>query len=227
MSIPLLIAIAGGILVAGAAAFFLLRELPVKQQTLVRVPVPAHDISAYATVNAEDLEWRAIEAVPPGVIADPGQVVGKVAAVPLYKGELIIPQRLMDVQRLDASRRIVAVNVDLVRSGGGAIKPGDIVDVYWLANADTPGALFASDARVVALNDAQGAAAGQARTTIPGQPAQQTLPALAVLAVKAEEAPQVARGALEKSNNVVLVKKLADGGTPPAAEGAAASGAVQ
>ncbi|MBC7326240.1 MAG: hypothetical protein H5T99_13165, partial [Moorella sp. (in: Bacteria)] len=173
-----------------------------------------------------DLTTRAIilGAREPGAVLNPGEIIGKAALVPLYKGEQIRRERLGDPTVLD--RPEVTVSVDPTRAGG--VLPGDIADVYWVQSEAAPGALLAVDARVVSVGDANGVPiqkSGQGLAQLDQQVGQQSGPAMVRLSVKPEEVPQVIRGAIGK--NVVLVKKNREtGGTvqPPSQQEEQAQG---
>lgn len=210
ISWPLVAAAAVGIAVAVAATLFLLRFAAERQPTAV-VPVPRRDIAPYTEIAPGDLEWRTIPAngFEPGAVRDPGQIVGRLSLAPLYRGEQIRAERLAP-KGFAPDVQLVTVNVDLTRSGGGEIRPGDLVDVYWLTGDQAPAALVARDARVVEFLDAQGRPAGRepAPALLSGQVSQPALPAIVTLAVRPEEVGQLVRGAWHDSKAVVLVKKF-------------------
>jgi len=201
LSVPLILAVVFGLAVAFFSTVKLLEYAQNNQPTL-KVPVPVRDIPMYHEITAKDLELRPILAGgrEPNTVLEPNQLVGKVTVAPLYKSEQIRRERVVDRQQFDSSKHIIAVSVSLVRSAGGTVAPGDLVDVWWLQGVNIPGAILATDARVVEMKDAQGKQPGVA------------VPAVAVLAVKPEEVPQVVWGAEEGSKNVVLVKKFREGG---------------
>lgn len=205
--LPLVLAAVAGIAVAAFSWYFLVK--PPEGET-VSVPVLAHDVPAYSQIAAEDLVFQKIPAaaLDQGIAADPGQVVGKTAAVHLYKGEQIRIERIVPADNL-GDRRIVAVGTDALRCAGGSIAAGNVVDVLLLSGPGVPPALLAADALVVEILDAQGNPVSKHSGLL--QPGELSLPAMAVLAVRPGEVPQVARGAGEEAKNVVLVKKLVGG----------------
>lgn len=211
--LTLVAAIVIGLVVAGASSLYLFRYAS-SQQPTDRAPVPNRDILAYEEITLKDLEWRTIPAggFEPGAAKTPEEIVGKIAMTTLYKGEQIRLERLTGRAEFDASQQLIAVNVDLTRSGGGNINPGDLVDVYWLEGGQVPGSLVARDAVVISVRDAQGRLiAGQAGGSgISLLPEGQTppLPAVATLAVKPAEVGLTVRGAWGDSANIVLVKKF-------------------
>jgi Flp pilus assembly protein CpaB len=82
---------------------------------------------------------------PPGALWGKGQVTGKYAAVPLYEGHILSGRQLADTATVvdavtpEPGQRVVSVPVKPEAVLGGALKPGDIVDVAaaWSA-ADAP-----------------------------------------------------------------------------------------
>ncbi|MGB9886809.1 MAG: Flp pilus assembly protein CpaB [Moorellales bacterium] len=210
---PLLLAAAVGILVAAFAAKQMIVFVNTHRET-VQVPVPARDIPPYAIISETDLEWREIVkgGEEPGAVRDPSEAIGKVALAPLYRGEQIRRERLGDAGSI-VGRRVVALNVDVARSVGGMLAPGDLVDVWWVVEGLPPEAgwhLAAADAVLVDLKDSAGRSvlARERARLLQQQPEQQTAPAVAVVAVKAEEVSKVVGGALPRSANIVLVKKF-------------------
>lgn len=218
------LAVGLGLAVTVVSTKFLIRFAGERQVT-AQIPVPAREIRAYSEIGPEDIVVKSIpvSGVQPDVARTTAEVVGKVAAVPLYPGEQIRKERLIAKTEFDPGQQIVTVNVNLVRAGAGTIRPGDLVDVYWLQGETVPGALLASDARVLDIRDGQGKRIGE---PVPGNDlaaqvaaskSQAGIPAVAVLAVKPSEVPQVVRGAWKTSENVVLVKKFREGGASVAA----------
>lgn len=209
----LILAVVVGLIIAGVSSYYLFRYASSRQVT-DQVPVPNRDILAYEEITSKDLVWRTIPSggFEPGAAKTPEEVVGKIALTTLYKGEQVRLERLTDRAKFNVNQQLVTVNIDLTRSGGGNIKSGDLVDVYWLESNQIPGSLVARDAVVISLQDAQGRlVTGQAGGSgISLTPEGQTppLPAAVTLAVKPEEVGLIVRGAWGENKNVVLVKKF-------------------
>ncbi|MDK2816258.1 MAG: pilus assembly protein CpaB [Moorella sp. (in: firmicutes)] len=207
--VPVILAIIFGLGVAVTSGLYYQRYIST-HQAMTQVIVPAHNINAYNLIKAGDLTWRQVPvgAVEPGTARKPEDLIGKVALVELYQGEQVRLERVGEAANED--RQVIAVNIDLARSGGGYFSPGDLVDVYFAETENVPGAILASNARLLQLVDAQG------NPIVPNQQAgllQQSAqapktPAVAVLAVSPADIPQVARGAANGSRGIVLVKKM-------------------
>ncbi len=117
--LPVIAAIITGLMVAGAGLFYMLK-MPSGQQESARVPVPSRDIPIFTEITAQDLEWRALPVTgfEPGAARDPNQVIGKMSAVPLYKGQQIALNRLQDKTPVDFNQQFVAVNFSSVHYDG-------------------------------------------------------------------------------------------------------------
>lgn len=227
---PIIAAIVVGLLVAGGAIYFLLQFAGSYQET-AQIVVPKSHIAAYETITEEKLDIKAVPAgsVGNGVATDAAQILGKVTAADLFPGEQIRLERLADSALIDVEKQQVAINVNLTRSVGKQVSPGDLVDVYWVQSDAVPGALMTTDAVVLALMDEAGKDVRNSGGTIANlvsQPAaasesQTGLPQIAVLSVNPRDVAQLVRGSADGNANMVLVKKLKEGGThlaAPAAE---------
>lgn len=117
-------------------------EAPEKSQK-VQVLVAANDIGLGQKLAAKSLSWAdwPSDAVPPGAITqakDPkaGETyVGHIAKAPIYQGEPIRSQRLINTDKgfmaaiLPKGKRAIAVAVEAETTAGGFILPGDKVDL--------------------------------------------------------------------------------------------------
>ncbi|NBN64662.1 Flp pilus assembly protein CpaB [Microvirga tunisiensis] len=107
------------------------------------VLVSTRDIKLGDQIQATDLSWVdwPIEVVPQGAITRESQpdaeqtLVGQIAKAPIYVGEPIREQRLINTERgfmaaiLPKGMRAIAVAVEAETTAGGFILPGDKVDV--------------------------------------------------------------------------------------------------
>jgi pilus assembly protein CpaB len=96
------------------------------------------DIAARTQITADMLQLTKVPAnsVLPGALSGTELAVGRVARIPVYKGEQILQEKLAsDKTDLGLSyivpdgQRAMAVKVDKVVGAGGLIRPGDRVDV--------------------------------------------------------------------------------------------------
>lgn len=96
--------------------------------------------------------------MPENAVADPGEAVGKTAAVRLYSGEVLLRDRLGAVSRLSAAGAVprdhVAFALPIRAHTGvaGLIAPGDRIDMYGHRSGedrDSPVRLILSNIRVV------------------------------------------------------------------------------
>ncbi|MBD8892325.1 Flp pilus assembly protein CpaB [Roseibium litorale] len=107
------------------------------------VLVASRDINLGGKLNPSDLSWSnwPKDSMPKGVIskaAEPGAMetyAGQIAKSPIYEGEPIRPQRLVNTDRgfmaaiLPKGKRAIAVRVEAETTAGGFILPGDKVDL--------------------------------------------------------------------------------------------------
>lgn len=219
-SIRLLIAVIIGLSVAGISVYYLL-NFAADYQEMTEIIVPNQNISAYEVVSKDKIEAKSVPAgsVDKFTAVDPGQVLGKVTTVTLYKGSWIDIRNLTRKELVDTSKQHVAVNINLTRSVGGTVKPGDIVDVFYVTGEQVPGALLARNCRVLKLMDNMGNENGRSTESrgfleeAKNAAQKAGLPAVVVLAVKPDEVPDLIRGSFDKSTGIVLVKKFEkDGG---------------
>lgn len=227
-TLPAVLAVALGLLVAAAAWTGVMRQVKAGQAT-VAVAVPRHDILAYTPIAANDLTVKMVPvlAVDGYTLRDASEADGKAAAATLYAGKPIDRRSLIDVTAgsyAAAGDVVVGVTTNAARSAG--VKSGDVVDVYCLRQdqaAQTGGGVqvgikVASDARVLRVCDDQGqplesgGSDGAAGGTLGGIAGAAGVgapkePKVVYLLVRAEEAPDVAPGAWDKGAVMVLVKK--------------------
>lgn len=122
-------------LVVAAYGTMQLKAFLESQTPLEQVLVAKNDILPYSVITADDLGHMSLPVGSrmEGAIQDSTQVIGKLAAATIYRGEQILPQKLsVSPLVLNSEERAVGIPVDLVRSIGMTVKAGDRVDVYWL-----------------------------------------------------------------------------------------------
>ncbi|MHB1127557.1 MAG: Flp pilus assembly protein CpaB [Bacillota bacterium] len=211
---PILVSVVLGLAVAGASAYYLLK-FSAENQKLTQIVVPKREIPAFGMLSSDNVGLMQVPvgSVSPNIAIDPSQVLGEITTTPLYPQEQIRLERLVKKEMADTSKVDVAVNVNLTRSVGGMLAPGDIVDIYFVKNEDMPAAVLATDSRVIAVLDGQGNNLANKNTNLIDSQNKPGLPAVAVVAVKPEEVAQVSRGSNEESKSIVLVKKFKEGGT--------------
>jgi Flp pilus assembly protein CpaB len=208
-----LIAIIIGLATCVTSVYFLF-QYAANYQQLIEIVVPKRDIAAFEQLTEENL---GIKKVPLGsvdntIAVEPSQILGKTTTVPLFSGEQIRLERLVDKRIVDVNKHQVAVNVNLTRSVAGTLKEGDIVDVYWVADNDYTTEPIARNCIVLKVTDGQGIAttkpSQQSSSALTGTSNTVSLPAVVLLAVNPREVPRVVKGSADKSIEIVLVKKL-------------------
>jgi pilus assembly protein CpaB len=90
---------------AGGVAFIALSRATTEGSRVTQVLAPEEDVVVVArtidihqVLTAENVAVKrmAVDAIPEGAIRDLDQVLGKITMVPLYPGEFVMPQRLLD-----------------------------------------------------------------------------------------------------------------------------------
>ncbi len=211
---PYLLAVGVGL---GVAAFsFRAIKGAETSQAGVKLPVAARDLPPYTQVQAQDLSWSTFPSELPGAVKNPSEAVGKVLSRSVQKDYPLRAGDLKDPETLNA--QLVSVNVEPARLGGA--RPGDLVDVYWVqpsgTNAWVPGTGItpvARDARVVSILDKSGQSVDSGQGIAAAvQGASVRVPAIVVLAVKAEEVKAVIPGGAPNNTSIALVRKFKEGG---------------
>ena len=115
-----LIAIIIGLATCVTSVYFLF-QYAANYQQLIEIVVPKRDIAAFEQLTEENL---GIKKVPLGsvdntIAVEPSQILGKTTTVPLFSGEQIRLERLVDKRIVDVNKHQVAVNVNLTRSVAG------------------------------------------------------------------------------------------------------------
>lgn len=130
-------------LVAAGAAAFLLTSWVNKRTAIARVPtakvvVTTIDVPVGTRLAKEHLstvEWP-LASRPGSALAEPSSAEGQIVAAPIFKGEAVLPEKLVSGKRgsglaalLPDGARAVSVRVDDVVGVAGFVHPGDFVDV--------------------------------------------------------------------------------------------------
>jgi pilus assembly protein CpaB len=96
------------------------------------------DIAARPAITADMLQLTRVpsNALLPGALGSTDLVVGRVARIPVYKGEQLVQEKLASTKTdlglsyiVPNGQRAMGVKVDKVVGAGGLIRPGDRVDV--------------------------------------------------------------------------------------------------
>jgi pilus assembly protein CpaB len=140
-----------------------------------------------------------VSSLPQGAFKDPKLLEGKVAAVRVYKGEVILPTKLAGSENntglsalLPAGMRAVAVKVDDVVGVAGFIHPGDVVDV--IATLRTEGSAATMVSKVI-LQNIKVIAVGKELDNRAKSSDKVVQATVATLMVDAEESERLALGA--------------------------------
>ncbi|GBF33954.1 hypothetical protein DCCM_3065 [Desulfocucumis palustris] len=214
---PLRIAVVASLVIAVASAYAL-RQYSVNNQEITQVLVAGRDIMPYTVITQDYLGWRKAPkgAQEPGTVQNPKEVVGKMTGTVIFAGEQIRKEKLSDPGlSLQPTERAIAIPSNSVKSVGGTIMPGDIVDLYWISNPELPAVLISQGARVMEI---KGKSTGQALTQVTqkaGNMVQQAVSAsvddanknetfIAIVIVNQDNASTVARAAI--SGDVVFSK---------------------
>ncbi len=142
LGLAIVLALLTGVLIYAWMAANDSRNAPagVTAAPMVTVVTAATNIAAGTTITPEMLELSAVpqESTLPGVIGDVPLVVGRVARIPVLRGEQLIAAKLTTIGAngtglsyvVPEGRRAMAVKVDKVIGAGGLLRPGVRVDVF-------------------------------------------------------------------------------------------------
>lgn len=191
---------------------------------LARDDIPARRLVTDAMVTARRISP---DAVAPGAIEDPDQIIGRYTSDAIFAGEAFTPQRLgTDITRtaealtegLTADMRVVSVPADVSGALAGRIKAGDTVDIIAVTGGDSGtgrvAATLVQQALVVDTAPGEAALASSARDNPGDSPVADTatgyLPGIYSLALSPAQAQLVALGA----SNGELYLSLVPVGSP-------------
>ncbi|MEO1618082.1 MAG: Flp pilus assembly protein CpaB [Planctomycetota bacterium] len=146
----LLAGICGTIAAVGVGQWMQAQNGP--QAELAEILVTTVSVNAEEEITADKLrleQWPA-DRVPQGASADLTKFAGRYAKVPLFAGEPMLDQKLMnEVEDKVVPRGYAVVSLDAGRDGtANLLKPGDRVDIRGLFDK---GEMFARDASLVVL----------------------------------------------------------------------------
>lgn len=119
-------------------------ELQKKFGSSKSVVVAKEDIAELQTIHNSNLEIKDIpsEFVPPDAVSVPDDIFGRVAAVPIKKGQMIFENSLYALGPdtgisllVSPSKRAITIPVDEVRAVAKLIRPGDRVDILAAVDA--------------------------------------------------------------------------------------------
>ena len=189
LSLSLLLAVA-----SGAGVMRLLRAVESRNQVRLRpVVVAATDLVEGQVIPASALRLvqLPVAAVAREAYGTPDSVAGRVARVPVFAGEALVPGRLAPIGagaglevKIASGRRAMAVKIDEVAGLAGLIQPNSRVDVLVTLRRDGAGEaqqakLFMSNMRVLSMGS-------QLERGPDGQPVSATMAALEVTPEQSE-----------------------------------------
>lgn len=118
---------------------------------LSAVVVATHPVPAGQAVKAEDLRIEALPIDPPGAFRTVEPIVGQIPIFDLGVGTPVLHQQLASglSTRIPEGERAVAVKVDESSAAGHRVRPGDLVDVFFLLRRDGNGEIDRSQARLL------------------------------------------------------------------------------
>lgn len=113
--------------------------------------VATHDLKVGTQIQDSDVAVRRINAssVDAAVFRSPEQAIGQYVAFPVLKGQFLDPRQVMASKNAEllgsglqvpAGSRIIGLPVTPATAVGGALKPGDLVDVIAIPTAQKTGA---------------------------------------------------------------------------------------
>lgn len=213
-----LIPIIFSFIVAGVCAWQLKTYLETKRPT-EELLVAKHDIMPYTIITGNDLEYvtKPLGSRTEGAVNSPQEVVGKMAVVPLFRGEEIFPQKLIEIPlALTEDDRAIAIPVDVIRSVGLAVTPGSKVDLFRVRavvgereEVEYIAELLAENAVILDLLVQNKSYYSGEKPEGEGQQRSQhkdEMPNVAIIKIKADQVPEILK-TIEREGFVYLVKR--------------------
>jgi pilus assembly protein CpaB len=195
--------------VSAWGAYRVIADMRASSRVITRsVVVAAQDITEGASLTSDALALAElpIAAIPAGAFSETDSVVERVARVPIFKGEAIVPGRLAPIGttpgievKISPGKRAMAVRIDDVTGLSGLMQPNSRVDVLVTlreesGNTGRISKLFMSNMRVLSVgSQVERAADGTSITA-----------ASAMLEVTPDEAERLAVAMREGSIQLVL-----------------------
>lgn len=140
-----------------------------------KVLVLARDVPAGKRLVEADVGYKTVArgALPPGAISDPISAIGMYSRGPLPRGQYVVARQLdSNAGRALAESSfapppewsLLAVPMDFAHALGGALSPGQTVDLYAVAKRSAgPAEILVPGARLVDLRNADGQSLALAR----------------------------------------------------------------
>ena len=189
-------------------AFNNLYPLVYEKEAYVQSLVTSKEIKPFVKITNEDLGVKKVlkSDLPTDAIQDPDQIIGKITNTIIKSGSPVYANQLDDAKE-QGNKYFISVPVDLSRAVGGKIKPGDIVDVYWVDSAENMmWRKISSDVVIADILDSSGNAANTVINAT-GIETRSAIPTIMVLAVEKEQVNSLIGGSAS-GDKLVLVKKL-------------------
>lgn len=190
-------------------AYSRLQPIIYQQEAFADVIVAAKDLRPYSTITISDLGTKKIlkTMVNKKSIQEPDKLIGKVVKSSIRSGESIMDSQLDDAENLK-NKRFISIPTDLSRSVGGVLRPGDLVDVWWVDNAVAgQWRQVAANVNIVDILDSSGNTVNLVSNDIGTQNLKNTIPNIVILAVDKDGISPLIGGAIPETK-LVLVKKL-------------------
>ena len=171
--------------------------------------VAASDLKPFTRITASDLTSKRVlkTSLPKDAIQNPDIIIGKVTSTGIKAGEPIYANQL-DVLDKYKNKQFISVSVDLPRCVGGTLRPGDIVDAYWIDSVENHmWHQVGSNAIIVDILDSSGNTVNILKSST-GIETKSITPTLAILAVDKEQINPLIGAATGEKLCLVLVKKL-------------------
>ncbi|MYB15467.1 MAG: hypothetical protein F4X41_00305 [Chloroflexi bacterium] len=193
------------LLAGGAVSMYLLDDRPAK------VLVLARDVPAGQRLVESDLSFKNAPrgALPPGALADPEAAIGQHARGPLPRGQYLTGRQLAPTAwralaessiKLPVGWSLLALPMEFEHALGGALSPGQKVDLYAVAKRSAgPAEILAPGARLIDLRSPDGQSLAVARS--PGLDADEPLGSVLIALPRALLARVIAR--IESSHFVL------------------------
>lgn len=205
-------------------AFTNLRPDVYEKEAFSQSLVASREIKPFTEITASDLGTKRVlkNTLPKEALQNLDEIIGKVSNTVIKSGTPIYAKQLDSLEE-HKNKEFISLPIDLPRSVGGTIHPGDIVDVYWIDSLQNQmWRKVGSDLLVVDILDSSGNTVKVVADSV-GIETKTVAPTMVVLAVDKEYINSLIGGAAAENKQIVLVKKLVKDAvvTNPIPEGSA------
>ncbi|MBX7067853.1 MAG: hypothetical protein K1X38_00570 [Microthrixaceae bacterium] len=156
-------AIVGGLLVASSALGLFAAHRAATTPDETAWVVLRRAVAAGERISAEDLGLAPMslaETTRTRAVADPGDVIGDIALVPLHEGDLVLRSATADSPPPTGTGRRIGLALDAAAALGGDVATGDRVDIVALPDGDIDSEVVVRGALITSVGIGDSAGVG-------------------------------------------------------------------